>query len=143
MGGPHHRHKREHTQHAEPIRLPVRRGNGELQGIALLVPHTAVVAGDDAEAVGARSEGSSTARWRSLTDLSPVIVLPLQLVLEMNLLRRDKAQSGVVDLQVTNPAAADVSSKLQCRPLSSANKVLWSATICSMRTGGGSLLTAR
>ena len=35
--------------------------------------------------------------WRSLTDFSPVLILAFQLVLEMNLLRRDQAQRGVVD----------------------------------------------
>ena len=40
--------------------------------------------------------------WRSLTDLSPVGILPLQLVLEMNLLRRGEAESGVVDLQIAS-----------------------------------------
>ena len=103
IGRPQQRHKEHRAERAEPVRLVVRRGDGELQGIALLVPHPAVVAGDHAKAVGARSEGSSTARWRSLTTSLQSLSCPSSLYLKLNLLRRDEAESGVVDLQIASP----------------------------------------
>jgi hypothetical protein len=62
----------------EPGGLIVSRINGELQAVSCLLPHTAVVASDDAEAVRA---------WRSIRVLhpelvdsrSPVTVLALEL----------------------------------------------------------------
>ena len=54
---------------------------------------------------------------------SPVFVLPLQLDAELHLLRRDKAESGVIDLQIASTRLADAVSKLAA-PASSANKLV-------------------
>src|SRR5580658_8841914 len=40
-----HRQEDDQTQCTEPVRLPVRRGNGEIESVPHLVPHAAVVAG--------------------------------------------------------------------------------------------------
>ena len=48
--------KSGHARRTEPGGLVVRRGDGEIQGRAGLVPHAAVIAGDHAEAVVAREE---------------------------------------------------------------------------------------
>ena len=98
---PHDAQTEHCAERAEPIRLIVCGCDRELQRIALLVPHPAVVACDYAEAVGPRRQVGIL----SLTvihHLSPVGILPLQLVLEMNLVRRGEAESGVVDLQIAS-----------------------------------------
>jgi len=48
---PHHNKKGGDARRPKPIGLPVRRRNGEIERRALLVPHAAVVAGHDLEAV--------------------------------------------------------------------------------------------
>ena len=108
--------------------------------VARLVPHPAVVAGDDAEAVVAGRK-VRILRLAVVDHLPPVAILALQLVLEMDLLRRDQAQRGVVDLQIANPRRQ--TQVRTAAPGKFANRVLPSALTCSMCTGGGSLLKAR
>ena len=83
---PQQRPKCDHTESAKPIRLVVRRGDGELQGIALLVPYSAVVARDHAKAVMAGRK-VRVLRLAVVDHFPPVLILALQHVFEMDLLR--------------------------------------------------------
>src|SRR5260221_6885782 len=96
---PEQRQKRGHAQRAEPNRLVVRRGYGKIQERSSLVPHTAVVASHDAEAVLAwRKIGIE--RLPSVAGLLPIAIQAFQLVAKTYLFRRDQAERRVVDLQI-------------------------------------------
>jgi hypothetical protein len=81
----------------EPTGLIVRRGDGKIEGCAGLVPHAAVIAGDDTEPVIA---------WRKIVierlpviaGVLPVGIMTFQLDAKADLLRRDQAESGIVNL---------------------------------------------
>src|SRR6266852_4092214 len=94
-------HKRRYTRQTEPRRLVVRRGYGKIQERSGLIPQTAVIASDDAEAVVARRE----IRIESLTAIAsvlPIAVPVFQLVTKKDLFRRHEAQRRVIYLQITN-----------------------------------------
>ena len=119
-------------QGAKPIRLIVGRRDREVQRVAGFVPHAAVVGGDDTEAVLAGRE-IVVKNVAALSASLPVAVIAFQLVFESVLLRRDETQGSVFDLKVAR----------ECRQAERFETGLRSAMICSMWTGGGSLLTAR
>src|SRR5579862_2267930 len=93
--------KGRHARNAEPDSLIVRRVDKEIQKIAGLIPHAAVIAGHDAETVVA---------WRKIViERLPLIacVLPFgimafQLDAKTYLLRSDEAESGVVDFEIAS-----------------------------------------
>ena len=72
------------AERTEPGGLVVRWRDRELQHVALFVPHTAVVGGDDAEPVRAWTQ-IRILHVALVDDLSPVAVLPVQSVLEADL----------------------------------------------------------
>jgi len=93
--------KSSHARRAEPGGLVIRRGDGEIERVAGLIPHAAVIAGGDAEAVAAWIEiGIECPPF--IDDLLPVAIVAFELVFEMDLLRRDQAKIGVVDLEVAS-----------------------------------------
>ena len=102
VSGPEQRHERRGRERAESDRLVVRRRDREIERRALLVPHPAVVAGDHAEPVAARRK-IRVLRLAHADHLSPVVILAFQLVPEANLLGRDQAESGVLDVQIASP----------------------------------------
>src|SRR5262249_14964072 len=85
----------------EPRRLVVRGGDGKVQGGACLGPHPAVVAGDHPEAIVTRRE-TAVERLPPIAGFLPVAIPAFQLVTKEDLLGRDKAWRGVVDLEVPN-----------------------------------------
>src|SRR5208337_132638 len=101
INGPEQRHKREYAQRAEPIRLPVRWGDGKLQSIAFFIPHPAVIAGSNVEAV---SPGRQIRVLHSalVDDLSPVLVLAVELESEVHLLRCDQTQCRVINCEISD-----------------------------------------
>src|SRR5208283_2993439 len=98
---PEDRQKREHAQRAKPRRLPVRRGDGEVQERARLVPHPAVIASRHAEAIVAGSK-IRIERLPAIADVLPIAIPAFQLVTKKHLLRRDEAEPGIVDLEIAN-----------------------------------------
>src|SRR5713226_8860132 len=93
--------KHRYTRQTEPRGLVVRRGYGKIQERSGLIPHPAVIASHNAEAVVARRE----IRIESLTAIAsilPIAVPAFQLVTKKNLFRRDEAERGVIYLQITN-----------------------------------------
>jgi len=94
-------HERQHTERAEPVRLPVRGCDGEIERRAFLVPDAAVVARDDAEAVGAGIE-IGVERLPTIARVLPVGIAAFQPVAEAILLGDDETERGVVDLQVAH-----------------------------------------
>ena len=124
------------ARHAEPGGLVIRRGDGEIEGCAGLIPHAAVVAGDHAEAV--------VARRKIRIECLPAIahVLPFAIVAFQHVAKTHSfpARRGLAPCSRSpDPVSA---AAAPCRPLS-ASKVLRSAMICSICTGGGSLLNGR
>src|SRR5579871_677221 len=90
------------TERAEPGGLPVGRRNREVERCTLLVPHAAVVARDDAEAILAGRkvivEGLT-----AVADVLPSSIVTFELVAEPHLLGGDEAESGVIDFKITQP----------------------------------------
>src|SRR5262249_22546278 len=102
IGGPKERHDSQDDQRAEPPRLPICRGDREIEHIALLVPHTAVVAGGHAETIVTwRKVGIE--RPTAVPRVSPIAIATLELVAEQHPLRSHQAQRGVIDLEVAHP----------------------------------------
>ena len=99
MGAPDKCDHRGDRERQKPGRLVVRRRDREIQGRAGLVPHAAVVARRDAEAVIAGTK-IVVERLAARADVLPVTILALELVAEPHLLRRDKTERRVVDLQI-------------------------------------------
>src|ERR1700722_7114708 len=90
-----------HARYPEPGGLIVRRGDGKIEGCTNLVPHTTVVACGDVEVVASwRKIGIK--RLAATARILPVAIVPLQLVAKTDLLRRDEADSGIVDFEITN-----------------------------------------
>src|SRR6266403_6085070 len=94
-------HKRRYTRQAEPRGLVVCRGYGKIQERSGFIPHTAVIASHDAEAVVARRE-IRIERLTASASVLPIAVPALQLVTKKDLFRRDEAERGVIYLQITN-----------------------------------------
>src|SRR6266852_9003266 len=92
-------HKRRYTRQTEPRGLVVRRGYGKIQERSGLIPHTAVVASRNAEAVVAWWQ-IAIERLPAIADILPIAIPAFQLVTKLDLLRHDEAESGVVDLQI-------------------------------------------
>ena len=93
--------KSGHTQRSKPNRLVVGRSNGEIQERPRLVPHAAVIAGDDAEAVLAwRKIGVE--RLPTIAGVLPIAIPAFQLVAKEHLFRRDQAERRIVDLQIAH-----------------------------------------
>src|SRR5262249_33533158 len=92
----------------------------KLEDVAGLVPHATVVAGDDAEAIGARRQ---VAVWLlpPVAHVHPVAIPAIELYLEPVLLGDDETERGVVDLQIARqrrqPHAA-IRSRGVCDPVS-------------------------
>ena len=107
---PEQRQKRGHARHMEPDGLVVRRGDGKIERCAGLVPHPAVIAGRDAEAVVARRK-IVVERLPAVANVLPIADPAFQLVAKQDLFRRDQAERGVVDLQI-----ADQRGQAQVRP---------------------------
>jgi hypothetical protein len=101
VAGPQQSHHTSGAERTKPTGLVIRGGHRELEGVPLFVPHAAVVAGHDTEAVCARRE-VRVLNVSLVDDLPPVVVLALQPVLEADLLRRDEAERRVVDLQIAH-----------------------------------------
>ena len=101
MHHPQQHHKRAHTQCAEPIRLPVRRSDGKIQERTGLIPHPAVIASHHAEAVLAGSR-TGIERLPPSVGVLPIAIPALQLVTEVNLVRRDQAERCVINHQVAD-----------------------------------------
>src|SRR5208337_2186637 len=78
---------------AKPVRLVISWSNGKLEHVALLVPHTAVIARDHTKPVGARSE-IRILDLAFVYDLPPLRILPLQFETEMDSLPRHHAKRG-------------------------------------------------
>src|SRR5262249_26715897 len=93
--------ERDHAQRTEPPCLVVGWGDGKRQRCTGLVPHAAVVAGDDAKGVVARRKVAVEGLAASAGVL-PVAVPAFELVSKKNFLRRDEAERGVVNLQIAN-----------------------------------------
>ncbi len=89
------------AQGAEPIRLPVRGSDEELERRALLVPDAAVVRGDHAETVVAGVE-VAVERLAAIAGLLPVGVSTFELVAKPVEFGRDEAERGVVDLEIAH-----------------------------------------
>ncbi len=89
MCRPERQQDSRHDGPAEPVGLIICRGDGEIERVTGIVPHAAVVAGDHPEAVVARRK-IGILHFPLVDDILPITVLPLQLVLEMNFLRRDE-----------------------------------------------------
>src|ERR1700746_2675726 len=91
---PKQRQESSRTEPAEPVRLVVRRGYGNIQERSGLVPYTAVIASHNAEAVVARRE----IRIESLTAIAgilPIAVPAFQLVTKAHLLPRPQAERRI------------------------------------------------
>src|SRR5262249_28166950 len=73
---PQQRQQDARAESAKPIRLVVRWGNGELDGISLLVPNATVVARHHAKPVGAWCE-IGVLCMSHVDYLFPVMILPL------------------------------------------------------------------
>src|SRR4029077_16180892 len=93
--------KSSHARYTEPGGLVVGRGDGEIQECAGLVPHTAIVAGGDAEAVVAGRE-IGIERLPAGAHVTPIAILAFQLEAKKDLFRRDEAERGIVDLQMAS-----------------------------------------
>src|SRR5208282_3958407 len=87
MKRPEQYQKNGQARQPKPSSLVVRRGNGEIQECAGLIPHAAVIAGGHAEAVIARGE---------------VRILPLELEAKVNLLGRNEGQCSVINRQIAD-----------------------------------------
>ena len=107
---PHECQNENCAKGAKPIRLVVGGGDREL---AVRRPARSTrrycLHAITRNAIGARSK-VRILHLAVVDHLSPVAILPLQFVLEMNLLRRGEAESGVVDLQSRESARADARS---------------------------------
>ena len=90
MQRPEQYQKSGRTRRAEPSGLIVRRVDGKIEECAGLVPHTAVVAGDHAEAVVAWGE-IVIERLPFIANVLPVRIAAFQLDAKTVLLRRDEA----------------------------------------------------
>ena len=88
--------ERGDDQRAEPRRLVPGRQDRERQGRAGLVPHAVVVAGEDAEAVGAGLE-IRVERRAALAHVVPLRFPALQAIAESDAFRNGEAERGVVD----------------------------------------------
>src|SRR5262245_58431951 len=99
MGTPHERDDRGDRQRQEPAGLVIRRRHGKIEMRTGFVPHTAVVARGDAEAVVARTK-IVVERLPTSPNVLPIAVLAVEPVAETCFLWCDKAQRRVVDLHV-------------------------------------------
>jgi hypothetical protein len=102
--------KSHYACRTEPVRLVPGRRDYELQRSALLVPDTAVIAGNDAEAVIARSE-VSVLNMTLVDHFPPALVLALQHDAKFHVPRHHQAKCGVINQQIT-----DVRRQAQTRP---------------------------
>ena len=134
MGGPDQPRHRAHRERQKPLRLVVGGSDREIERGARFVPHAAVVRRHDPEPVRAGRQ-VGVERLPPRARVLPVAIAALEPVAEPHLLGCDEAERRVVDLQVADGWQAprfpspDAIGYL-CR----------SAIICSMRTGGGSVL---
>src|SRR5580704_9898759 len=98
---PEQSQKSDRARRLEPTRLIIRREDGKIEGRTGFVPDAAVIAGHHAETVIA---------WRKIVierlpfiaNVLPVGIAAFQLDAKTDLLRRDQAESGIVDLQIAN-----------------------------------------
>src|SRR5258708_4793338 len=88
MKAPEQRQKSGHARHLEPTGLIVRREDGKIKGRAGLVPHAAVIAGCDAEAVIAWRK-IVIERLSFIANVFPVGIAAFQPDAKTDLLRRD------------------------------------------------------
>src|SRR5262249_3484702 len=93
--------KRDHTQRTEPPGLVIRRSHGEIERSAGLVPHAAVVAGHDAEAIIARRQ-IVIERLATRAGILPVMVEALQPEAKENFLPGHEAQIGVIKREMSD-----------------------------------------
>src|ERR1700691_1332971 len=100
MKCPEQRNQSCDAKESKPIRLVIGRSDEEIEGRDSFVPHAAVIASLYPESV--------TAWWKiaveslpSSSGILPIAIIAFQLVLEMYPLRNDKAQSRIVDLEIT------------------------------------------
>src|SRR5262245_5842303 len=94
--------KRDHTsnrERAEPGGLVVRRGYRQADEGSGLVPDTAIVAGDHAEAIFAGTK-IVVERLPARAHVLPVRIVALELDAKTVPFRRNEAERGVVNLQV-------------------------------------------
>src|SRR6266850_175716 len=91
IASPKQCHKRRYTRQAEPRGLVVCRGYGKIQERSGFIPHTAVIASHDAEAVVARRE-IRIERLTAVASVLPIAVPAFQLVTKKDLFRRDEAK---------------------------------------------------
>ena len=85
----------------EPGGLVVRRFDGKIEGCAGLIPHAAVIGCYDAEAVVAWRK-IRIERLPFIAHVLPVGIVAFQLDAKTDLLRRDQAEGGVVDLEIAS-----------------------------------------
>jgi hypothetical protein len=87
------------AERTEPLGLVIRWVDRELQQVALLIPHTAVVGGHDAKAIGpGRQVGVE--RLAAVAGFLPIVVVPFQRVAEPYLLRGGQTERGEIQLQI-------------------------------------------
>src|ERR1700730_64645 len=100
MDTPQRCQESDRAHRTEPVRLVKRREDGKLQGCAGFVPHAIVITCDHAKPVFPWSK-IVIERLPTSSGILPIAVPAFQLVLEMHLLRNDKAQSRIVNLEIT------------------------------------------
>src|SRR5262249_11777759 len=96
---PEQREERDYRCRPYRRALVPRGRDRELQDVPGLVPHAAVVAGDDAEAVRARTQ-IAVVRLAVSAHLTPVVILAFEPDSELILFRYHEAERRVVDLKV-------------------------------------------
>src|SRR6476469_10295011 len=82
---PEQEQEKNQNGQAEPRGLVEGRGDGEIQQGAFLVPHSAVIRGHQAEAVGAWRE-VRVDRLATVAGILPIVVVAFQFVAELYLL---------------------------------------------------------
>src|SRR5580698_7602572 len=101
MKHPDQRNEDSDARESEPIRLVIGRSDDEIEGRAGFVPQAAIVGCLHPEGIVPRRQ-VAVESLPSSAGILPIAIIAFQLVLEMHLLRNNKARRRVVDLEITS-----------------------------------------
>src|SRR5262249_18601839 len=92
---------RSGAEQNKPSGLVESRRNVELNRRPLLIPHTIVVASNDAKCILPRGQ-VVVKRFATGSWLLPLLIVALQFVAEADLLRNDKAERCIINFEITS-----------------------------------------
>src|SRR5580698_8501975 len=95
------RQERHHTQRAEPVRLPVCRGNREVQCRTLFVPHPVTIARDYTKPIFPGTE-LRIKSFATSSGVPPIAIMPVESVAKLHLLGNEKTRRCVANLEITS-----------------------------------------